>query len=121
MRLVTHENIPANECWELLQSEHLGRVALSVAALPAMVPVAYSVEGAESTISLDALQAMPTTAVDEAVIAFEVDTLDPQTHHGWIVHIVGTGRVSAPTKDGRDGDVRRVVNLVPAIITGQRL
>ena len=38
------ENIPENECWDLLKSQSLGRVALSVAALPAIVPVAYSIE-----------------------------------------------------------------------------
>lgn len=119
MRPSHDENIPHNECWDLLKSQSLGRVALSVAALPAIVPVAYSVDGDELTISLDPHQTLPEKAFRDAVVAFEVDTIDPATHHGWIVHVTGSACLTA-TEDG-DGAVARTVQLVPAIITGQRV
>jgi hypothetical protein len=120
MRLVTSENLPENECWELLRTQSLGLVAVSLAALPAIVAVAYSVNDAESTISFQALQAIPKKTLDDAVIAFEVDALDPRTHQGWIVHIVGSARVSATNHD-HDGAVRRAATLAPTMITGERL
>lgn len=113
------ENIPENECWDLLKSQSLGRVALSVAALPAIVPVAYSIDGDELTIGLDPHQTFPERAFRDAVVAFEVDTIDPVTHHGWIVHVTGSARLTA-TEDG-DGAVARTVHLVPTVITGQRV
>jgi nitroimidazol reductase NimA-like FMN-containing flavoprotein (pyridoxamine 5'-phosphate oxidase superfamily) len=121
MRLVTDEAITETECWEFLESQRLGHVALSIAALPAIVPVDYTVDAAKSVISLYARQATLETALDAKVVAFEVDALDLRTHHGWIVHIVGTARLTAATKVDPDGAVRPVVELTPAVITGRRV
>jgi nitroimidazol reductase NimA-like FMN-containing flavoprotein (pyridoxamine 5'-phosphate oxidase superfamily) len=121
MRLTPNENIPENECWELLRSKSVGRVALSIAALPAIVPVGYSVDGPELTINLDAHEAIPETALHDAIVAFEVDTIDSVTHSGWIVHVTGSAHMAEHTTDISEGAVRRTVRLAPAVITGQRV
>ncbi len=117
MALTPNENIPEHECWDLLKGQSVGRVALSVAALPAIVPVGYSVDGAELTISIDAHDTIPAKAFQDAVVAFEVDSMNSGTHTGWIVHIVGSAHM---TTDGGDG-AQRKVHLIPAVISGQRI
>ena len=97
MRLTPNEIIPENECWDLLKRESVGRVALSVAALPAIVPVGYSVDGAELTITLDAHETIPEKALDDAIVAFEVDTIDSANHTGWIVHVIGSAHMTERT------------------------
>jgi len=37
--------IPEPECWELLASTSVGRIALSIGALPAILPVQYYLDG----------------------------------------------------------------------------
>ena len=120
MALTPNENIPEQECWDLLKGQSVGRVALSVAALPAIVPVGYSVDGAELTISIDAHDTIPAKAFHDAIVAFEVDTIDAATHRGWTVHVIGCASITEQTTNG-DRAARRTVKLVPARITGQRI
>jgi nitroimidazol reductase NimA-like FMN-containing flavoprotein (pyridoxamine 5'-phosphate oxidase superfamily) len=37
-----HRELDAEECWELLALASVGRIALSVKALPTILPVQYS-------------------------------------------------------------------------------
>ena len=69
----------------------MGRVAVSVSALPAIFPVNYAMLGDDVVFrttpgtKLDA-------AVRNAVVAFEVDHFDRFSHSGWSVMIVGPCR-----------------------------
>lgn len=85
-----HLRLELDECRGLLGSEHLGRIALSVAALPAVVPVLYRLVGDQVvfTVEPDALY----DALCDNVVAFEVDHVDADTNEGWTVLVVGRSR-----------------------------
>lgn len=76
-----------DECRLLLGTELLGRIALSVQALPAVVPVLFQLAGNRVvfTVETDALFA----ALTDNIVAFEVDHIDVETHEGWSVVAVG--------------------------------
>src|SRR5579872_6237255 len=76
------------ECLDLLASASVGRVAVSIGAVPAVFPVNFGlldgcvVFRTGTGTKLDA-------AVRNSVIAFEVDDVDPRYHEGWSVLVVG--------------------------------
>jgi hypothetical protein len=85
-----HEHLNREECRRLLGSEHLGRVALSVAALPTVVPVLYRLVGDRVVFGVDP-DAFYAVLADN-VVAFEVDHVDGDTNQGWTVVVVGRSR-----------------------------
>jgi nitroimidazol reductase NimA-like FMN-containing flavoprotein (pyridoxamine 5'-phosphate oxidase superfamily) len=125
------EVLPREECLRLVTSAHIGRVAISVDALPAVFPVNYVVDDgrivfrtAEGT-KLDA-------ATANAVVAFEVDSVDPIYHTGWSVLVQGLAReITDPralerarklplrpwANHGRD----RFVQVSTDVVSGRRL
>jgi uncharacterized protein len=85
-----HQDLDIDACRHLLGSERLGRVALSVDALPAVIPVLYRVVGDRVVFGVedDALYG----ALADNVVAFEVDHVDEETNVGWTVLVVGRSR-----------------------------
>ena len=79
------------ESLRLLATAHIGRVGLSAAALPVVLPVNFAVDGDEI-----AIRTAPGTKLDaalrNAVVAFEVDDFDPIYHTGWSVMVTGMAR-----------------------------
>ena len=75
------------ECRRFLETEILGRIALSVGALPAVLPVLYWLTGDRLVFAVgtDALY----DALADNVVAFEVDHVDLATHEGWTVMAIG--------------------------------
>jgi nitroimidazol reductase NimA-like FMN-containing flavoprotein (pyridoxamine 5'-phosphate oxidase superfamily) len=80
------ETLTAQECLRLLALAGMGRVAVSVAALPAVLPVPFALFGNDVVFP-----AVPGGAVDvavrNAVVAFEADSIDPLS--GWSVVVTG--------------------------------
>lgn len=81
-----------SECRALLTTAEIGRVVISLGALPAALPVTYRVVD-EAIVFRTSPGTKLTAAVDHAVVGFEVDELDPATRSGWSVLVVGTSRV----------------------------
>ena len=83
------------ECLALLGTRPVGRLAFTRQALPDVIPVNYVLHG--STV-LIRLQSGSTVArsVRDAVVAFEVDDLDPVARSGWSVTLVGQARAVEP-------------------------
>ena len=112
-------------CWELLATATVGRLALSVRALPTIVPVRYQVEDASVAISLGR-PGLPVATVHDAVVAFAVDAIDQATATGWMVQMQGRARLApspsrAPSADGPDtAPADQVLVLVPGTVTGHR-
>jgi hypothetical protein len=79
---------------ELLGSVSLGRLVFTHRALPAIRPVNHLVE-CESIIVRATAGAAITSAASHngAVVAYEADSIDPDTHVGWSVIVVGTARL----------------------------
>lgn len=83
------EVLQVEECLRLLASQHVGRVALSIGALPVILPVNYVARGRAVFFRTNAGSKLD-AAVRRHVVAFEVDSIDPVYHEGWSV--LATGR-----------------------------
>jgi nitroimidazol reductase NimA-like FMN-containing flavoprotein (pyridoxamine 5'-phosphate oxidase superfamily) len=125
------ESLDEAECRALLGDRGIGRVAVSIGAVPSVVPVNYIVlDGAVvfrtgSGTKLDA-------AVRRSVVAFEVDDIDPIYHEGWSVLVVGMAdELTDPDMLARaehlpllpwaPGPHEHVVTIHPEIVTGRRI
>lgn len=84
--------ISEQECLELLTTAQVGRVVLSIDALPAALPVNYDVYQ-DAIVFRTAPGSKLTAALNHTVVGFEVDEIDPATRSGWSVLVVGTSRV----------------------------
>jgi nitroimidazol reductase NimA-like FMN-containing flavoprotein (pyridoxamine 5'-phosphate oxidase superfamily) len=125
------EVLDLDTCLELLGQATLGRIAVTIGALPSILPINFRMVGREIVFrtgvgtKLDA-------ATANAVVAFEVDDLDPVEHTGWSVVVTGIAREVvendrlarldsttiprwAPQRDSR------VVAIAPQIVTGRRI
>jgi len=110
------------ECWELLAHSSVGRLALSVRALPTILPVRYVVDQASVAISLGRF-GLPAAAVHDSVVAFAVDHIDEAADQGWMVQMQGLARLvpsgSASTAPG-PVDRGHLLRLVPGMLSGHR-
>ena len=82
------ESLSEAECRALLAGSSFGRVAITVGALPAILPVNYALLDGDvvfRTTEGSKLRA----ALERAVVAFEIDGIDEAQHTGWSVLVVG--------------------------------
>lgn len=86
------------ECWDLLAGARVGRVVVSMDAMPAAFPVNYQAIGREIYF-LTAAGTKLSAAVNHTVVAFEVDDFDPSGTFGWSVLAVGTARLVTDAKE----------------------
>lgn len=117
------------ECERLLATTTVGRVGVSISALPAVLPVHFVVDGGEIVF-----RTVPETGLDLAtartVVAFEADSYDPETATGWSVLVRGVAREvvdeaelarlrALPLRcwDG-DGEASRFVRIAMDLVSG---
>ena len=100
----TLEPLTALECWELLRQHTVGRIAFTDRALPAIVPVNYTLIG--NRIMLRCRADGLASKLDGQIVAFEVDDVDHQHRGGWSVVVTGTA-----TRLARPGDLARTTAL----------
>jgi|SoiMethySBSTD1v2_1073268.scaffolds.fasta_scaffold843544_2 nitroimidazol reductase NimA-like FMN-containing flavoprotein (pyridoxamine 5'-phosphate oxidase superfamily) len=108
------------ECRTLLRSRTLGRVALVSGALPAIVPVEYVYD--ESTITFRSEHDAKLRGVSTGdVLAFEVDSYDPESGDVASVHVLG--RMSVLTEPVAPGVAPHAeyVRLHCEIVNGRRV
>jgi nitroimidazol reductase NimA-like FMN-containing flavoprotein (pyridoxamine 5'-phosphate oxidase superfamily) len=126
------EVLERTECLRLVGTKILGRVALTSEALPVILPVNFLLVEDQIVIrtgrgtKLDA-------ATRNAVVAFEVDDIDPMYHTGWSVLVTGVARDITGTADeealphtparwaperSQDG---RVIAISCDLVTGRRI
>ena len=124
------EVLVAEQCLELLATSSLGRIAVTIGAVPAIFPVHYQM--VEGQIVFRAGKGTNLhTASANTVVAFEVDDVDPSWAEGWSVLVVGVAR---DVRDGTDLESSleqsarlwepesggRVVAILPAFLSGRR-
>lgn len=78
---------------ELLGGVSLGRIVFTHRALPAIRPVNHLVEGESIIVRATTGAAIISASRDGTVVAYEADSIDPDTHDGWSVIVVGTARL----------------------------
>jgi nitroimidazol reductase NimA-like FMN-containing flavoprotein (pyridoxamine 5'-phosphate oxidase superfamily) len=125
------EVLGREQCLDLLRTVTIGRVGLSVHALPVILPVSFVVLGDRLVIRTGAgskLQA----ALAGAVVAFEADHVDDATDQAWSVLVRGSASVladgSAEAASGaawgdpwvRPGE-ERLVGISTDLVSGRRL
>lgn len=84
------EHLDAQDCRQLLTVAPYGRLAFTDGALPVVLPATYIVRGDEVIASLVGVGV--DRAMRGAVVAFEIDSYDPQTQEGWCVSVIGPSR-----------------------------
>jgi nitroimidazol reductase NimA-like FMN-containing flavoprotein (pyridoxamine 5'-phosphate oxidase superfamily) len=83
------EILSREECLALLETATIGRIAVTVDALPVVLPVNFAVSGGTVVIST-APGTKLHAATRRSVVGFEVDAIDPLYHAGWSVLVTGT-------------------------------
>jgi hypothetical protein len=124
------ELLDESECRRLLATVTFGRVGITMGALPVILPVNYAVIDGDLVFATSGGTKLR-AALRNAVIAFEVDAIDPRTRTGWSVLAVGqcaeltdgpayaAARAEGPVPfaAGRDHFVR----LIPEFLSGRRI
>jgi hypothetical protein len=112
------------ECWELLATASVGRLALSVRALPVILPVQYYLDGRWLAVCLGH-HALPEQALDETIVAFAADSIDPVTRSGWSVQVQGRSVIPRglriDTDCGWPAASAQVVAIEPGKISGHHM
>jgi uncharacterized protein len=125
------EVLDREECLRLLDRATLGRVGVTAAALPSVLPVNFRLAGDRIVFRTGAGTKLA-AATRNAVVAFEVDDIDPVQHTGWSVIVTGVAR---PVVDPEDlarlnglgiarwaaGDDGHVVEVSLEIVSGRRI
>ena len=119
----TEDPIPEYRCWQLLATTSVGHLALSVRALPVIVPVQYHLHGRSMLVCLGHHQ-IPERSLHQAIIAFTADAIDPATRSGWSVHVQGRSAIAPrPAAHAACGQpaAGQIIQIQPGIITGHRV
>ncbi len=85
------EVLEREECLRLLASFNFGRIAIHADALPTILPVNYISSDRGIVIRTGDGHKLQ-QATNHAVVAFEVDAIDPIYHTGWSVVVTGMAR-----------------------------
>ncbi|MFA3878059.1 pyridoxamine 5'-phosphate oxidase family protein [Streptomyces sp. MMCC 100] len=125
----------AEEALALLGSVSLGRVVFTRQALPTIRPVNHVLDHGDIVIRTHegaALTSRTQKAGDPGVVvAYEADSIDPDTHLGWSVVVTGyarpvtdageLARYQALLRPWVDRTMDYAIRIVPDLITGVRL
>jgi nitroimidazol reductase NimA-like FMN-containing flavoprotein (pyridoxamine 5'-phosphate oxidase superfamily) len=76
------------QCLELLSASALGRIAVTVSALPLILPVNFLLDG-DRILIRTGIGTKLEAATRDAVVAFEADHVEPFGHTGWSVCVIG--------------------------------
>lgn len=96
----TFEVLPDEECWELLRTQSVGRVAWPSDEGVQVLPVNYVLHDRQIVFRTAADRVLATLATGRQV-AFQVDDIDVETQTGWTVLAQGASGspVEQPTSD----------------------
>lgn len=129
---VSLEVLDRRECLRLLATQPVGRIGVSIGALPAILPVNFALVGDYIVI-----RTVPGTKLDAAarrsVVAFEVDSYAPDGSSGWSVLVQGVcSEVADPSERAAlaatgprpwafgPGVADRVVRIEVSFVNGRR-
>jgi uncharacterized protein len=124
------EVLTEEECWQHLESQHIGRLVVSIAGEPDIFPVNYVVHE-RSVVFLTAEGTKLAGAVLGLSAAFEIDAADPLFHTGWSVILRGRAEEveklddimemeSLPLQPWARGPKRHYVRIT-GTVTGRRI
>lgn len=79
--------IGEDECFALLKTQSLGRLAIVREGRPEIFPVNYAMDG--HTVTIRTATGVKLTYASLARVAFEAEDIDPVTREGWVVEVRG--------------------------------
>jgi nitroimidazol reductase NimA-like FMN-containing flavoprotein (pyridoxamine 5'-phosphate oxidase superfamily) len=83
------ETLNPEECLRRLATQSVGRIGITVQALPVVLPVNFGLLG-ESIVFPTIPGTKLEAATNKNVVAFEVDSYEPNGRSGWSVLVIGT-------------------------------
>jgi nitroimidazol reductase NimA-like FMN-containing flavoprotein (pyridoxamine 5'-phosphate oxidase superfamily) len=124
------EILSRSESMTLLESATIGRVGVSIGALPVILPVNFAVVDGDIIVRTTAGTTLDAAAIN-LVVAFEVDGFDPVERRGWSVMVQGVAEeVTDPGELQRlrreqlvpwTGDEGHFVRIATQVLSGRRL
>jgi nitroimidazol reductase NimA-like FMN-containing flavoprotein (pyridoxamine 5'-phosphate oxidase superfamily) len=119
------------QCFSLLSRATLGRVAVTIGALPAIFPVNFCMVAGQ-VVFRSGEGTKLTAALSGTIVAFETDWECEASGEVWSVQIVGASRVVKPTEGPVVAELaalrswapvprRYLVKITPEKISGRRL
>ncbi|MEU7244185.1 pyridoxamine 5'-phosphate oxidase family protein [Streptomyces sparsogenes] len=94
---MSHSNgfraLDRQECLRLLTKVPIGRIVYTRQALPAVLPVNFSLDTDSSVLLRTSAGSDLVRAIDGVVVAFEADDFDAATRSGWSVVVTGRATV----------------------------
>lgn len=125
------EELGPHECWYLLGSTDVGRLAVAIRNRPDIFPVNYAVQD-ETIIINTAPGTKLAAAVLGRAVAFEADVIDPATRTAWSVVVKGHAKEITDLEELVEMDElgihpwspttkTRFMRIVPEIVTGRRI
>lgn len=124
------KELAVNECWALLRTEVVGRLAVWVDDHPDIFPLNYAVDHG-TLVFRSARGTKVSAALSDAHVALEVDGYLSESHEAWSVVIKGKAEgireiddlmdtVDLPLFPWQAGTKDFFVRLVPTSVTGRR-
>lgn len=86
------EELDDGDCLARLGSSHLGRIALSVGALPAVFPIHFAMLGRDPVFRTDSGTKLRDASAGH-IVCLQVDDVDNELHSGWSVMVIGRAEV----------------------------
>jgi nitroimidazol reductase NimA-like FMN-containing flavoprotein (pyridoxamine 5'-phosphate oxidase superfamily) len=125
------ERLERAECLALIATVPIGRIAFTEAALPAIQPVNFVLDG-EDVIIRTGVGSKLAIAARSAVVAFEADSYNTQAMDGWSVVLVGRAHAVIDPEERRRlltlpltpwalGDRPHFIRIVPEFVRGRRI
>jgi nitroimidazol reductase NimA-like FMN-containing flavoprotein (pyridoxamine 5'-phosphate oxidase superfamily) len=120
------------ECLRLMAKVPVGRMVYTRRALPAVLPVNFSLDDDGAVFLRTSAASELVRAIEGAVVAFEADDVDAARHSGWSVVVTGSATVVTDPAEherlARTGPVSWVpasqevfVRIEPELVTGREL
>lgn len=125
------ESLDESECDALLRRAVFGRIGITLGALPVIHPVRFTVHEGDVVFATSDTSKLR-SACRNAVIAFEIDGIDPAQCCGWSVLVVGTANEAGDAERDELADLDGVrpwlhdrasnlVRLRPEFVQGRRV
>jgi nitroimidazol reductase NimA-like FMN-containing flavoprotein (pyridoxamine 5'-phosphate oxidase superfamily) len=126
------DEIDTSECWKLLATQQIGRLAVMVGHYPLIFPVNFALD--DKVILFRTAPGTKLYAIEHSNVTFEVDEIDVAHRSGWSVLVNGVAhqllarrspelaaRFEVSGAQWAAGERDRIVRIVPDQVTGRRI
>jgi uncharacterized protein len=128
--VVPSAQLEESECWSLLRTTSVGRLAVWVEDHPDIFPLNYAVDHG-TVVFRSSAGTKVSAALSEAPVALEADGYDPGANEAWSVVVRGPAEeihevdelldtVDLPLFPWQAGEKGRFLRVIPSVISGRR-